>query len=114
MLSLLLQAAAPAPSGGLDQVQILLIGGAFVSLYFFIIRPQSKKAKEQTAYQETLSSGDKVVMNSGMHGKITKMDEKTVTIEVDNNVRLKFEKGFINMELSKSLNPAPVVIDKEK
>jgi preprotein translocase subunit YajC len=53
-------------------------------------------------------------MNSGMHGKITKMDEKTVTIEVDNNVRLKFEKGFINMELSKSLNPAPVVIDKEK
>jgi len=113
MFSLFLD-AAPASFGGLDQIQILLIGGAFVSLYFFLVRPQAKKVKEQANYQETLSTGDKVVMNSGMHGKMAKLEEKTVTIEVDTNVRMKFEKGYINMELSKAINPTATPTEKDK
>lgn len=104
MLKNLVLLQADAGGSSMNPLQFILLGGIFLVMYFFMIRPQTKKAKEQANYQDTLQKGDKVVMNSGMHAKIVSMDEKTITVEVDNGVKMKFEKGFISMDLTKSIN----------
>jgi len=95
---------ADAGGTGMGPLQFILLGGIFLVMYFFMIRPQTQKAKEQANYQDTLQKGDKVVMNSGMHAKIVSVEEKSVLVEVDNGVKLRFEKGFISMDLTKALN----------
>lgn len=99
---ILLQADAGGSSMG--PLQFILLGGIFLVMYFFMIRPQTKKAKEQASYQDTLQKGDKVVMNSGLHAKIVSVDEKTILVEVDNGVKMRFEKGFISMDLTIAAN----------
>jgi preprotein translocase subunit YajC len=77
----------------------------FVVFYFFLIRPQSKKAKEAQNFIDTIKVGDKVITLAGIHGKITAINEedKTFLIQVDGPTRLKIEKTAVNAELSKSL-----------
>ncbi len=96
-----------AQGGGFDPIQFLLLGGIFVVMYFFMIRPQSKRAKEQTKFQEDIKAGDKVVTTAGIHGKVIKMEEKSLLLEVDNNVKLRVDKVFISFELTKAAQPAP-------
>lgn len=67
----------------------------FAIFYFLLIRPQQKKAKEHKALLESLKKGDQVITAGGMHGKITAVDETVVTIEVANNVNIKFNKGHV-------------------
>ena len=67
----------------------------FAIFYFLLIRPQQKKAKEHKALLESLKKGDKVVTAGGMHGKVTALDDKVVTLEISNGVNVKFNKGFI-------------------
>jgi preprotein translocase subunit YajC len=67
----------------------------FAIFYFLLIRPQQKKAKEHKALLESLKKGDSVVTAGGMHGKITAVEENVVTIEVANNVNIKFNKGHV-------------------
>ena len=66
-----------------------------VVFYFFFIRPQMKKAKEQRKFREALKKGDKVVTIGGIHGKIANINDNTVTLEVDTNTRLEIEKSAI-------------------
>lgn len=101
-LSLITLQAAPG-AGSMNYIQFILLGGIFVVMYFFMIRPQAKKAKEQAQFQDTLQKGDKIVLNSGLHGKIVSVEEKSILIEVDSNVKMRFEKGFISMEMTKAL-----------
>ncbi len=105
-LLFLLQAGG-APGGGYST--LIMMGLMFVVFYFFLIRPQSKKAKEQANYIDTLKSGDKVITIAGIHGKIASVNEedKTFMIQVDGPTRLKIEKTSINSELSKALNSTP-------
>jgi preprotein translocase subunit YajC len=91
-------------SGGFDPIILLIYGALFAVIYFFFIRPQTKRAKEQKQYIEQLQKGDKIVTTGGIHGKIARIDDTTFLIEVDNNVKLKVEKSAISMELSKPLN----------
>jgi len=67
----------------------------FAIFYFLLIRPQQKKAKEHKALLEALKKGDHVVTAGGMHGKISAVEENVVTIEVANNVNIKFNKGHV-------------------
>jgi preprotein translocase subunit YajC len=91
---LLLEAQSPA------YMQIVLFGGIFVVFYFFMIRPQQKKAKEAKKFIEELKSGDKVVTIGGAHGTVVTIREKTIVIEVDSNkgVRMVFEKTAISKD----------------
>jgi preprotein translocase subunit YajC len=84
---------------------LIMMALMFVVFYFFLIRPQSKKAKEQQNFIETLKAGDKVVTIAGIHGKIVSVndEDKTFMIQVDGPTRLKIEKSAINSELSKAL-----------
>jgi preprotein translocase subunit YajC len=67
----------------------------FAIFYFLLIRPQQKKAKEHRAILESLQKGDSVVTAGGMHGKITAIDDKVVTLEIAPGVNVRFNKGYI-------------------
>jgi preprotein translocase subunit YajC len=67
----------------------------FAIFYFLLIRPQQKKAKEHKALLDSLKKGDRVVTAGGMHGKVTALDDKIVTLEIANGVNVKYNKGFI-------------------
>ncbi|GAB3906634.1 preprotein translocase subunit YajC [Mucilaginibacter boryungensis] len=104
--TVLLQAAG----GGLGSfgsiVPMILI---IVVFYFFMIRPQVKKQKDQKKYVEDLKIGDKVVTTAGIHGKIATITDLYFLVEVDNNVKIKFDKSAISLEASKALNTPPAV-----
>ena len=94
------QAAAPAPEAN-PLVTLLMFGGLFVFMYFFIIRPQRKRQKDHQALVTSLSKGDEVVMSSGMLGKITKVSDEYLIVEVGTNVELKFQKIAVHAVLPK-------------
>lgn len=70
----------------------------FVVIYFFMIRPQNKKAKEQKLFRESIAKGDRIVTIGGVHGKIIELGETTAIIEVEGQSRLKIEKTAISQE----------------
>ncbi|MFN8268445.1 MAG: preprotein translocase subunit YajC [Chitinophagales bacterium] len=102
-LFILLQAGGTA-GGGMST--LIMMGLMFVVFYFFLIRPQSKKAKEAQNFIDTIKVGDKVITLAGIHGKITAIndEDKTFLIQVDGPTRLKIEKSAVNAELSKNLS----------
>ncbi len=91
--------AAAAPGG--DYVQFLLLGGFLVIFYLMIWRPQAKRAKEQKNLLSSLQKGDEVVTNGGIAGKITKVTDDFVVVEVSDNVELKFQKQAVAATLPK-------------
>ncbi len=90
-------AAGPMESA----MQFLPIILMFVVLYFLMIRPQQKKAKEHKALLEALGKGDEVVTQSGMVGRITKVSDDFVTIEIAANVEVQMQKPSIVVVLPK-------------
>jgi preprotein translocase subunit YajC len=94
------QAAAPAAAGG-EMFQIAFLIGLFVLFYFIAIRPQRKRQKEHTDMVSALSKGDEVATTSGILGKITKLEDNFVVLQVANNVELKFQRSYINAILPK-------------
>ena len=87
------QAQTAAPPQGAGFMNIILLGGLFVFMYFMIIRPQRKRQKEHQSLVDGLSKGDEVVMGSGLLGKIIEVDDTYVTINATDNVNLKFQKS---------------------
>jgi preprotein translocase subunit YajC len=85
-------AAGGGQSALTSMIPLVIMFGIF---YFLLIRPQQKKAKEHKALLEALKKGDQVITAGGMHGKVTAVDETVVTIEVANNVNIKFNKGHV-------------------
>lgn len=86
-------------------MQIVLFGGIFVVFYFFMIRPQQKKAKDAQKFISELKTGDKVVTIGGAHGSVISIREKTIVVEVDSSkgVRMVFEKSAISKDASSRL-----------
>jgi len=73
-------------------VPFLCIGIIF---YFLIIRPQSKKQKEQAAMVSSLKSGDKVVTSGGIHGILLGVKDTTVTVKIADNVKIEVDKSAV-------------------
>ena len=71
---------APAPEAN-PMVTLLMFGGLFLFMYLFIIRPQRKRQKEHQELVGGINKGDEVVMNSGMLGKITKVDDNYLVLD---------------------------------
>jgi preprotein translocase subunit YajC len=95
---MLLQFSMEQISGFLPMLLIIVV------FYFFMIRPQMKKAKDHKKYVEELSKGDKVITTSGIHGRIIELNEATFLIEVEGGTKIRFEKSAISLESSKALN----------
>jgi len=96
MLTILLQAAAGSNTSMIYNVLLwVAIIGVF---YFFMIRPQQKKQKDQKSFVDNLKKGDSVVTVGGLHGRIASVEGTTVTLEVDRGVKMTFEKSSISRE----------------
>jgi preprotein translocase subunit YajC len=74
----------------------------FVVIYFFMIRPQQKKAKQEKEFENNLKIGDKIITKSGIHGKVAELAEATIVIETMAG-KLKMERSAISMEMSATL-----------
>ncbi|WP_162984876.1 preprotein translocase subunit YajC [Mesonia aquimarina] len=79
--------------------------GLFIVFYFFMIRPQMKKQKDEKKFAADLKKGDKVITKSGMHGKIIDFSEKLNSVIIETGAgKITFDKSSISMEMSKQLN----------
>ena len=74
-----------------------------VVMYFLMIRPQQKKIKQEKEFNNALKVGDKVITKSGIHGRLSDLNEYTVFIETMAG-KLKFERSAISDELSKKVS----------
>jgi preprotein translocase subunit YajC len=96
--------AAPAASGGGTEsslLSLLPIVLMFVVLYFIMIRPQMKRQKEHKTMVEALAKGDEVVTSGGMLGRVSKMGETYLHIEVANGVELQVQRSAVVQVLPK-------------
>ncbi len=104
-MSLLIPEAAAQDSvnqaGGDPMISLLMIGGLFLFMWLFIIRPQKKRQKEHTQLVESLSKGAEVVMTSGMIGKISHVDDEYIVLKCADNVELRFQKVAVHAVLPK-------------
>ncbi len=92
---------------GLGQFFPLIL--IFVVAYFFMIRPQMKRQKDEKKFAQALKKGDKIITKSGLHGKVVDLNDKDGSCVIETMAgRLKFDKSAISMEMSRKLNPAPV------
>ncbi len=100
---LISQAYAQAPAGGGDAglMSFLPIVLMFVLLYFLMIRPQMKRGKEQKIMIEALQKGDEVIAAGGVLGRITKVTDAYVTVEIAANTEISVQKGAVQTLLPK-------------
>lgn len=91
-------------SGG--SVQFIMMAGIMFVFYFFMIRPQAKKAKIQKTFISELKKGDKIVTIAGIHGIVNRVNDDNTTIQLETNPGsyLKIEKSAISLEWSQALN----------
>jgi preprotein translocase subunit YajC len=91
--------AAPAAGGGFES--LILLVAMFAIMYFLLIRPQMKRAKEQRAMVEALQKGDEVVAAGGLIGRISKLSDQYLTIEVAPNTEIVMQRSAIQIVLPK-------------
>jgi preprotein translocase subunit YajC len=85
-----------APKQGESPYSTLIFFGLIIVVfYFFMIRPQVKKQKDQRKFREALKVGDKVITMGGIYGKIAEVSEKTVILEVEGRMKLKVDKSAL-------------------
>lgn len=106
MITTLLQAGAPAPQGG-GLSGIIMIVSLIAVMYFFMIRPQRKQQKEMEKFRNELKKGDKVVTAGGIYGTIAEIQERTVLLKVDGDVKLRVDKSSLQRDFSEANAPAP-------
>lgn len=77
----------------------------FVVVYFFMIRPQMKRAKHEKTFASELKKGDRIVTKSGMHGRIIEFSDKINGVVIETGAgKITFDRSSISMEMSRKLN----------
>ena len=92
-------AGGAAQGGGIESMLLIVL--MFGVLYFMMIRPQMKRAKEHKAMIEALQKGDEVVSGGGILGRVTKLNESYVTLEVAQGVEMTLQRSAIQVVLPK-------------
>ncbi len=95
--------------GGFDSRMLIMYGLIALVFYFFMIRPQLKKQKDQKKFTEELKKGDKIITTAGMHGRIAEVADTTFLIETEGGGKIRFDKTAISLDASKALNTPPAV-----
>lgn len=91
--------------GAFDYTTLIMMGAIMVVFYFFMIRPQVKKAKDHKKLIEDLKIGDKIVTTAGIHGKIVGAADTTFLIEVEGGTKIRFDKSSISLDATKAAAP---------
>jgi preprotein translocase subunit YajC len=89
---------APAdgqPTGGFDWTLLLMMAVLFGVFYFFMIRPQQKRQKEQRKMLEDIKKGDKIITTAGIFGTVESVEDETMTIKVDSGATMKMLKNAV-------------------
>lgn len=95
---------ASPDGGGSPVTSIVFLLLIFAVFWFFMIRPQMKKQKDQQKFREAIGKGDKIITIGGVHGKIIEVQDTTFIIEGEGGHRQKIEKSAVSMESSQALN----------
>ena len=95
------QAAPAAAAGGSSLTRLLPLVLMFVVLYFIMIRPQMKRQKEHKAMVEAIGKGDEVVIGGGVLGRVSKLGESYLHVEVANGVELQVQRASVVQVLPK-------------
>lgn len=93
----------PAAGGDMQSslMSMLPLVLMFVVLYFVMIRPQMKKQKEHRTMVEALAKGDEVVTSGGVLGKVTKLGDSYLSVEISNGVEIQVQRGAVTQVLPK-------------
>jgi preprotein translocase subunit YajC len=86
------QGGAEGAAGFSGFIPLILM---FVIFYFLLIRPQQKRSKEHRQMVSNLKKGDRVITTGGIHGRITGLDDTTLTVEIADKVRVKVARGNV-------------------
>jgi preprotein translocase subunit YajC len=85
--------------------QFLPMIAIFAVAYFFMIRPQMKRAKDEKKFVSELKRGDRVITKSGLHGKVTDLGKNDNSVVIETMAgKLKFDRSAISLEMSRKLN----------
>lgn len=101
MINTLLQTTAPAQQQSSWSMWIMLLL-IFVIMWLFMIRPQRKQQKALEEMRKSLKKGDKVITAGGIYGVVAEVDEKTLLIKVDGEVKLRVDRSTVQKDLSDS------------
>ena len=100
MTNMILQAAPAAGAAGGSWSFLLMIALMFLVMWLFMIRPQRREQKRLEEMRNALKKGDKVVTNGGIYGSIAEIEERTVLLKVDGEVKLRVDKSCIQKDYS--------------
>lgn len=75
---------------------VIMFGLIILIFYFMILRPQQKRKKEREKLLESVQKGDKVITVGGVHGTVVGLDEKTVLVQIADDVKVKYERSAIS------------------
>ena len=107
MISTVLQTAAPAAGAGSSLSMWIMLILIFVVMWFFMIRPQRKQQKALEEMRRSLKKGDKVVTAGGIYGVVADVDDRTVLVKVDGEVKLRVDKSSIQKDMSDQVPAQP-------
>ena len=93
------QTASPQQGGGIESMLLIVV--MFGVLYFMMIRPQMKRAKEHKSMIDALQKGDEVVSGGGILGRVSKINENYVTLEVAQGVEMTLQRSAVQVVLPK-------------
>ena len=93
------QGAGASPGGGMESMLLIVV--MFVVLYFLMIRPQMKRAKEHKGMIEALQKGDEVVTTGGVLGRISRINENYITLEIAPRVEVQMQRPSVQLVLPK-------------
>ena len=108
MITMILQAAGAAgqsAAGGSSLSFILMLALMFLVMWLFMIRPQRKQQKALEAMRNALKKVDKVITAGGIYGTVADVDERTVLVKVDGEVKLRVDKSSIQKDMSETSAP---------
>lgn len=103
MFNLFVSLMAGGQEGGGGMTQFMFLIPIMLVFYFFMIRPQMRKAKQQKKFRSEIGKGDKIVTIGGLHGKILEVEETTFIVELYDKTQVKLEQSAVSMETTMAL-----------
>jgi len=79
-----------------------MFGLIFLIFYFMIVRPQQKRSKERQKMLDAIKKGDKIITAGGVHGTVIGVEDKTVLVQIADNVKVKVDRGSVSSIVSES------------
>lgn len=108
MIGMLLQAAPAANgAGGAGASMWIMLLLIFVVMWLFMIRPQRKQQKELENFRNSLKKGDKVITAGGIYGTVAEIQETSILIKVDGDVKIRVDKSSIQRDPSQAAPSQP-------